>query len=182
MKRPIAALALVFAGLCGAPAAYARTPTNAEIAQVQELLGFTPATTLSVIKLSFGRQPEFARYSVGQQTCFIDALRPEVEKELRDSFKTLFVDSETVAAWLRFGKTPGGDRFTGLMRSGVEAKLKGSAMPNPLEAIGEMSDAERADVTAFMESPAAAVLKKDFPEWKIPPGAGKDAARRCGVE
>lgn len=160
----------------------AAVPADVEIAQVQRLFGFTPAVTRRVIQGSFERQPEFSRYGEAQKTCFLDALQPDVENELRESFKRLFADAETVAAWLRFGRTAGGDRFTGLLRAAVDARLDGKIAPNPLAAVADMSDAERADVLAFMESPAALVLKKDFPEMKIPVAAATRAAQRCDID
>ncbi|TKR33242.1 hypothetical protein FCE95_02735 [Luteimonas gilva] len=168
--------------LCIAPVALAQTPTDAEIAQVRDLLGFGPATTRAVVDGSFRQQPQFGKYDAKEQSCLIGALTPEVDAELRNAFKTLFADSETTGAWLRFGRTAGGDKFTGLMRAAVDAKLKGVAAPSPFSAIDQMSKAEQADISAFMQSPAAAVLKKDFPDMPMPEAFGKRAAQRCGIE
>lgn len=168
--------------LCVAPVAIAQTPTDAEIAQVQALLGFGPETTRIVVDSSFRQQPQFGDYDAKQQACLIDALTPEIDAELRNAFKTLFVDSETTAAWLRFGRTAGGGKFTGLMRAAVDAKLKGAMAPNPFSAIDGMSKAEQADISAFMQSPAASVLKKDFPDMPMPEAFGKRAAQRCGIQ
>lgn len=181
-RRSAAVAALVFASILGAmPAAYARTPTDAEITQIRNLLGFTPEVTLKVVRMSFERQPELKRYDAAKQDCLLKGLQPEVDGKLQQAFGDLFEDSETIAAWLRFAGTPGGGRFVGMMRAAVDAKLNGGMAPNPLGMIDGMTEAERADVAAFMESPASAVLKKDFPDMEQPVGFGEEAARRCGI-
>ncbi|MCL1633683.1 hypothetical protein M2650_03360 [Luteimonas sp. SX5] len=162
--------------------AHAQTPTDIEISQIKSLLGFTPDVTRKVVRASFDSQPELKRYDAAQQDCLLDALQPEVEGKLSEAFGDLFEDSETVAAWLRFAGTPGGAKLTGAMRAGVDAMINGGTAPNPFGTVSGMTAAERADVAAFMESPAAGVLKKDFPDLEKPVAFGQDAARKCGID
>ncbi|HJR73395.1 MAG TPA: hypothetical protein VJ806_07120 [Luteimonas sp.] len=181
--RPIIATALAIAALFGPmqAAAQARKLTEAEIVQIRNLLGFTPEVTLKVVRMSLEQQPELKRYDAAKQDCLLKGLQPEVDGKLQQAFGDLFEDSETIAAWLRFADTPGGGKLVGAMRMAVTAKVDGGMVPNPLGMIAGMTDAERADVTAFMESPASAVLKKDFPDMEQPTAFGEATARRCGI-
>lgn len=181
-RRSATVAMLVFASLfCAAQAAYARTPTDAEITQIRNLLGFTPEVTLKVVRMSFERQPELKRYDAAKQDCLLKGLQPEVDGKLHEAFGDLFEDSETIAAWMRFAGTPGGGKLVGAMRAAVDAKLNGGMAPNPLGMIAGMTETERADVEAFLESPASAVLKKDFPDMERPVAFGEEVARRCGI-
>lgn len=180
--RSTAASMLVFAVVFGAvQPASAQTPTDAEISQIRNLLGFTPEVTLKVVRMSFEQQPELKRYDGAKQDCLLKGLQPEVDGKLQQAFGDLFEDSETVAAWLRFASTPGGGKLVGMMRAAVDAKLNGGMAPNPLGMIAGMTEGERAGVEAFMESPASAVLKKDFPDMEQPVAFGEETARRCGI-
>lgn len=176
LSRLGAAGVLLFAG-----AASATAPTDAEIVGIRNLLGFTPEVTVKVVRMSLERQPELDRYDAAKQDCLIEGLRPEVDGKLHQAFGELFEDSGTIAAWMRFAGTPGGGKLVGAMRAAVNAKLDGGMAPNPLGMIAGMTEVERADVEAFLESPASAVLKKDFPDMERPVAFGEEAARRCGI-
>lgn len=176
LLRLAAAGVLLFAGPASATA-----PTDAEIVQIRNLLGFTPEVTTKVVRMSLERQPELKRYDAAKQDCLLKGLQPEVDGKLHEAFGDLFEDSETIAAWLRFAGTPGGGKLVGAMRAAVDAKLNGGMTPNPLGMIAGMTEAERADVEAFLESPASAVLKKNFPDMERPTAFGEEVARRCGI-
>ncbi len=182
MRRIIASM-LVIAAFFGPmqAASQTRKPTDAEIVQIRTLLGFTPEVTSKVVRTSLEQQPELKHYDAAKQDCLLKGLQPEVDRKLQQAFGDLFQDSETIAAWLRFAGTPGGGKLVGAMRSSVNAKVDGGMAPNPIGMIAGMNDAERADVTAFMESPASGVLKKDFPDMERPVAFGEETARRCGI-
>ena len=113
-------------------------------------------------------------------------MQPAFAGALNDAFRDLFVEAQAVEDWLRFAQTPGGSRFMEFVRSGVVATVRNQPRPEPEPFMRGMTPEQLADVSRFVTSPAAAVLKRDFPDLDLPPQQqatlAKQVKAQCGVE
>lgn len=187
MSAALARIALALSvALPGAAAA--AVPTDAEVKTIQQLLGFDTAIR-NVIAGKIDKAEEFKTLSGQERGCIRDQVLPPFEAQMRDSFRTLFGDGETIAAWSRFGQTAGGAKFFAGMRQQVNASIdrqvSGQAPQPDVQFFKDMNAEELQQVMLFMQSPAAAVLQRDFPDT-APDEAEIDqlvaqVAQRCGV-
>lgn len=163
----------------------ANAPTDAQVVQVQQLLGFDQAFE-QVMDDKIDDAPELAGYSATKRSCVGGLVRPAFAGALNDAFRDLFVDGETVEDWVRFSQTPGGSRFLEFVRTGVLATVRQQPRPEPATFMQGLSPEQIADVGAFMSSPAATVLQRDFPEIDLPhelqASLEKQVKDQCGVE
>ena len=113
--KPFAFAAALAAGLVlsgpvlSSPAA-AASPTDAEVAQIQQLLGFDVAIE-RVIVGKIDKSEAFKGFTDQQRGCIKGELMPGFKASMLDSFRSLFGDGETIAAWKTFGQTKGGAKF-----------------------------------------------------------------------
>lgn len=185
----IAALALAFciAMPVFAESTAAAAPSRLTVAQAREaqaLFGFDEAIP-KIIEEAFKEQPEYRTMTPTQRECLLGMASPAFYGLFDDAFIDLFGDAGTLASWKAFSVSPGGKVFLDGMRQAVLFKINGGAEPDMAGIFGAMGDAEKADIVAFMESPAASVLKKGFPEVEFPTGMEKTlqarAEKECGV-
>lgn len=179
--RRMAAVALVLLPVVAAAA----VPSDSQVARVQQLLGFDEAFALSMDE-KFDRSPEMAHYSNRERSCVSGLVRPAFAGALNNAFRDLFGDAAVVEDWERFAQTPGGARFMEFVRSGVVATVRNQPRPEPEQFMDGLTPDQLNDVAKFMSSPAAAVLKRDFPEVDLPQDLQATLAKKvqaqCGVE
>lgn len=188
MKALAFAAALV-AGLAWAAPADAAVPTDAEVAQIQQLLGFDVAIE-RVIAGKIDNAEEFKGFSASQRGCIKGQLLPEFRTSMVDAFRQLFGDGETIAAWTRFGQTQGGAKFVAGMRAQVKGNIDnavdGAPKAEAVEFFKGMNAEELMQVMEFMQSPAAKVLEREFPDTDVSPAQieqlGQRVSERCGIE
>ncbi|MGO4220399.1 hypothetical protein AB4Y64_00830 [Lysobacter sp. TAF61] len=179
--RRVAAVALVLLPVV----AVAAVPTDGQVARVQQLLGFDEAFALTMDE-KFERAPELSHYSSTERTCVSGLVRPAFAGALNDAFRNLFGDGAVVEDWERFAQTPGGARFMEFVRSGVVATARNQPRPEPEAFMRGMTPEQFDEVSKFLASPAAAVLKREFPEMDLPQEQQSILAAKvhsqCGVE
>lgn len=188
MKSLALAVALA-AGLTWAAPAAAAAPTDAEVAQIQQLLGFDVAIE-RVIAGKIDKAEEFKAFSVSQRGCIKGELLPEFRSSMVDAFRQLFGDGETIAAWTRFGQTKGGAKFVAGMREQIKGSIDnavdGAPKAEAAEFFKDMQADELMQVMEFMQSPAAKVLERDFPDTDVSPEQlqklSERVSQRCGIE
>lgn len=165
--------------------AMAAAPTDRQVVQVQQLLGFDEAFAQTMDQ-KFNQSPELARYSSRERSCVSGLVQPAFAGALNDSFRHLFGDGEVIEDWMRFAQTPGGSRFMEFVRSGVVATARNQPRPEPETFMQGMTPEQLDDVAQFMSSPSAAVLKRDFPEVDLSQDQQASLAQQvksqCGVE
>ncbi len=158
--------------------------TVAQAREAQALFGFDEAIP-KIIEEAFKEQPEYQTMTPTQRQCLLDMASPSFYGLFDDAFIEMFGDPGIFAGWKAFSETPGGRIFLGGMRKAVLFKINGGPEPDMAGMFGAMGDAEKADVAAFMESPAASVMQKGFPDVTFPPGMEKTlqarAQQECGV-
>lgn len=162
-------------------------PTRLTVAQSREaqaLFGFDVAIP-RIIEEAFKEQPQYQTMTPSQRECLLNMASPAFYGLFDDAFIELFGDSEALAGWKAFSATPGGKVFLDGMRKAVLFKINGGTEPDMAGIFAAMGNAEKADIVAFMESPAANVMKKGFPDVEFPPGMEKTlqarAEKECGV-
>lgn len=188
MKSLALAVALA-AGLAWTAPAAAAVPTDAEVAQIQQLLGFDVAID-KVIAGKIDNAEEFKAFSVSQRGCIKGELLPEFRGSMADAFRQLFGDGETIAAWTAFGQTKGGAKFVAGMREQIKGSIDnavdGSPKPEAAEFFKDMQADELMQVVEFMQTPAAKVLERDFPDTDVSPEQlqklSERVSQRCGIE
>lgn len=192
--KPFAFAAALVAGLVlsgpalSGPAA-AASPSDAEIVQIQQLLGFDVAIE-RVIVGKIDKSEAFKGYSEQERGCIKGELMPEFKASMLDAFRNLFGDGETIAAWKTFGQTKGGAKFVAGMREQVKANIDnavdGAPMVEPVQFFKDMEADELLQVVEFMQSPAGKVLERDFPDTDVSPAQlealDQRVSRRCGVQ
>ncbi|NUO78100.1 MAG: hypothetical protein HOQ32_19090 [Lysobacter sp.] len=180
----------VAAGLAWSAPAAAAVPTDAEVLQIQKLLGFDVAIE-RVIVGKIDKAEEFKAFNDTQRGCIKSELLPEFRNVMRQSFRDLFGDGDTIAAWTAFGQTKGGAKFVAGMRSqivaSIDSAVEGTAkQPEAPEFFKGMDAEELMQVMEFMQSPAGKVLERDFPDTDITPAqvekVGQRVSERCGIE
>lgn len=158
--------------------------TVAQAREAQALFGFDAAIP-KIIEQAFKEQPEYRTMTPTQRECLLDMASPAFRGLFDDAFIELFGDTDVLASWKAFSLTPGGKVFVDGMRKAVLSKINGGPEPDMAGFFGALGDAERADIVTFMESPAAGVMKKGFPDVQFPPGMEKTlqarAEQECGV-
>lgn len=187
--KPFAFAAALVAGLALSGPAAAALPTDAEVAQIQQLLGFDVAIE-RVIAGKIDKSEAFERLSEQERGCIKGELLPRFKTSMLDSFRSLFGDGETIAAWKTFGQTKGGAKFVAGMREQVKANIDnavdGTPMAEPVQFFKDMEADEMLQVVEFMQSPAGKVLERDFPDADVSPAQleelGQRVSQRCGVE
>jgi hypothetical protein len=182
----IAALSLVLGSALPAFAesAVAAAPAPLTVAQSREaqaLFGFDVAIP-KIIEEAFKEQPEYRTMTPTQRACLLDMASPAFHGLFDDAFIELFGDADALADWKAFSLTPGGKVFIDGLREAVLFKINGDPEPDMAGIFGALGDAEKADIVAFMESPAAGVMKKGFPDVEFPPGMEKTLQARAGQE
>lgn len=185
----VIAVALCFAVPAAAESAIAAVPAPAPLTveqarEAQALFGFDVAIP-TIIEEAFKEQPQYQTMTPTQRECLLGMASPAFYGLFDDAFIELFGDTEVLAGWKAFSITAGGRIFIDGMRQAVLFKIKGGTEPDMAGIFGALGDAEKADITAFMESPAASVMKKGFPDVEFPPGLEKTlqarAEKECGV-
>lgn len=181
------AIAVCFAMPVAAESAVATAQTRLTVAQAREaqaLFGFDVAIP-KIIEDAFKEQPEYRTMTPTQRQCLLDMASPSFYALFDDAFIEMFGDPGIFASWKAFSETPGGRIFLDGMRKALLFKITGGPEPDMAGMFGSMGDAEKADVAAFMESPAASVMQKGFPDVEFPPGMEKTmqarAQQECGV-
>ncbi len=181
------AVALCFATPAFAESAITAAPARLTVEQAREaqaLFGFDVAIP-TIIEEAFKEQPQYQTMTPTQRECLLVMASPAFYGLFDDAFIELFGDTEVLAGWKAFSITPGGRQFIDGMRKAVLFKIKGEPEPDMAGIFGAMNDAEKADIAAFIESPAASVMKKGFPDVEFPPGMEKilqaRAQKECGV-
>lgn len=181
------ALALCFSVPAFAESAVAAAPVSLTVAQAREgqaLFGFDVAIP-KIIEEAFKEQPEYRTMTPTQRGCLLEMASPAFHGLFDDAFIELFGDTDVLASWKAFSLTPGGKVFMDSMRKAVLFKIGVEPEPDMAALMGSMGDAEKADIVAFMESPAAGVMRKGFPDVEFPPGMKKTlqarAEQECGV-
>jgi hypothetical protein len=183
------AAGLLLSGLILPGPAVAASPTDVEVAQIQQLLGFDVAIE-RVIVGKIDKSEAFKGYSEQERGCIKGELMPELKASMLDSFRSLFGDGETIAAWKTFGQTKGGAKFVAGMREQVKANIDnavdGTPMAEPVQFFKGMEADELLQVVEFMRSPAGKVLERDFPDTDVSPAQleelGQRVSQRCGVQ
>lgn len=187
----IAALAIV---LCVATPAFAESAvaaapvstrlTVAQAREAQALFGFDVAIP-KIVEEALKEQPQYRTMTPKQRECVLGVASPVFRGLFDDAFIELFGDSEALARWKAFSASPGGRIFMGGMRKTLLSRIDAGPEPDMAEILGTMSDAEKADIVAFMASPASDVIKKGFPDVDFPPGMQKTlqalSEKECGV-
>ncbi len=184
----IAAFALALASVLPA---FAETttaaPASLTVAQAREaqaLFGFDVAIP-KIIEKAFKEQPEYRTMTPTQRECLLDMASPAFHGLFDDAFIELFGDTDVLAGWKAFSLTSGGKIFIDGLRKAVLFKSNGDPEPDMAAIFGALGDAEKADIIVFMESPAASVMKKGFPDVEFPPDMEKTlqarAEQECGV-
>lgn len=181
------ALALCSAMPAIAESAVATAPAPLTVAQAREaqaLFGFDAAIP-KIIEEAFKEQPQYRTLTPTQRECLLGMASPAFHGLFDDAFIELFGDTDVLASWKAFSVSPGGRVFLDSMRKAVLFKINAGPEPDMTGIMGSMGDAEKADIVAFMESPAAGVMKKGFPDVQFPPGMEKmlqaRAQQECGV-
>lgn len=158
--------------------------TVAQSREAQALFGFDAAIP-RIIEEAFKEQPQYRTLTPTQRECLLDMASPAFHGLFDDAFIELFGDTDVLASWKAFSVSPGGRVFMDSMRKAVLFKINAGPEPDMTGIMGSMGDAEKADIVAFMESPAAGVMKKGFPDVQFPPGMEKmlqaRAQQECGV-
>ncbi|MES2671938.1 MAG: hypothetical protein V4673_16185 [Pseudomonadota bacterium] len=182
----IAALSLVLGSALPA-FAVAASPAPLTIAQSREaqaLFGFDVAIP-KIIEEAFKEQPQYRTMTPTQRECLLGMASPAFHGLFDDAFIELFGDTDVLASWKAFSLTPAGKVFIDGLRRAVLFKIDGDPEPDMSGILDALGDAEKADIVAFMESPAAGVMKKGFPDVEFPPGMEKTlqarAEQECGV-
>lgn len=170
-----------------AESAVAAAPAPLTVAQAREaqaLFGFDVAIP-KIIEEAFKEQPQYRTMTPAQRACLLEMASPAFRGLFDDAFIDLFGDTDVLANWKAFSLTPGGKVFIDGMRKAVLFKINGDPEPDMVGIFGALGDAEKADIVAFMESPAAGVMKKGFPDVAFPPDMEKTlqarAEQECGV-
>ena len=181
------ALALCFSVPAFAESAVAAAPIPLTVAQAREgqaLFGFDVAIP-KIIEEAFKEQPEYRTMTPTQRECLLDMASPAFHGLFDDAFIEMFGDPAVLADWKAFSLTPGGKVFIDGLRTAVLFKINGDPEPDIAATLDLLGDAEKAAIVAFMESPAADVIKKGFPDVEFPPGMEKTlqarAQQECGV-
>ncbi len=180
-------LALCFAMPASAESTVAAAPAPLTVAQSREaqaLFGFDAAIP-KIIEEAFKEQSQYQTLTPTQRGCLLEMASPAFHGLFDDAFIELFGNTDVLASWKAFSLTPGGRVFIDGMRKAVLFKINGDPEPDMAGIFGALGDAEKADIVAFMESPAAGVMKKGFPDAEFPPGMEKmlqaRAEQECGV-
>lgn len=152
--------------------------------EAQALFGFDMAIPV-IIEQAFKEQPEYLTMSPAQRECVLGLASPAFSSLFDSAFIELFGDSEILGGWKAFSETPGGRIFLDSLRKTVLFKIDIGSQPDTAAAMNAMNEAERADIAAFMQSRAAGVMKKRFPDAKFSPETEKSMLARtekeCGV-
>jgi hypothetical protein len=158
--------------------------TVAQSREAQAMFGFDVAIP-TIIEVAFKEQPQYRTMTPKQRECLLGMASPAFHGLFDDAFIELFGDTDVLADWKAFSATNGGRIFLDGMRKAVLFKIKGGPEPDMGELFGAMGDAEKADIVVFMQSPAASVMKKGFPDVELPPGLENTlnarAQKECGV-
>jgi hypothetical protein len=152
--------------------------------EAQALFGFDVAIPV-IIEQAFKEQPEYQTMTPAQRECVLGLASPAFSSLYDSVFVELFGDSEILGGWKAFSETPGGRIFLGNLRKTVLFKIDIGPEPDTAAAMDALSDAERADIVVFMDSRAASVMKKGFPDAKFSAEMEKTLLARtekeCGV-
>lgn len=183
------AAAVVAMGLAWSAPAAAAVPTDAEIGQIQKLLGFDVAIE-RVIVGKIDQADEFKPFNDTQRGCIKGELLPEFRDVMRQSFRDLFGDGETIAAWTAFGQSKGGAKFVAAMRGqivgSIDSAVDGAAQPQAPDFFKDMDADEVTQVIEFMQTPAGKVLEREFPDTDISPAqvekVSQRVSERCGIK
>lgn len=183
MTVAIRGLAVLLAALA-VPAA-ASVPTDDQVRRLQQTLGFDNAMD-RVLDEKMDEQPALTELSATERACIVGELKPVMKRKLDGAFKQLFGDEQTAGAWLAFAETDGGRTLMAFVREGVVAKLEERPAPSPEAALGGMPLEAMGEVAAFMSTPEAKVLEREFPDVDMD-DAEMDAfmaavADTCGID
>lgn len=172
-------LLLLTAG-CSAVAT-AAAPTPQQIAEIQRLWGLDLAYE-HLISTKFDSMVELRSLPAGEQQCLKGTLRAQVLDSANRDLGAMFVDEETIAAWISFAATPGGTKVMQGLRDTLTAHVTGLPAPDMSAVEASMDPGEQVDLFRFQNSPAGEVVKKGFPAAKaIDPAELRAAVERCGI-
>lgn len=161
--------------------ASAAAPTPQGIAEIQRLFGFDVFYD-HVFNTKFGAMEEFKSLPPDQRTCFFGTLRTQFLDQMSADMATTFGDEQTVAAWIKFSATPGGTKMIQAMREMVTARVTGLPPPDMAAVEASLDPGEMVDVFVFQQSPAAEVMKREFPNVEVDHAAQvRQAGEGCGI-
>ncbi|MFD0738147.1 hypothetical protein ACFQZQ_02425 [Lysobacter koreensis] len=169
--------------LCFPSIAAADAPTPQSIVAVERMLGLDVTIDYVLAKL-FETDASFEVFPPGQRKCLLDSLTENAHADMRQSIGSMFGDDATAVAWIAFAKTPGGSKVLGAMRDMTIAQVKGQPVPDMAAVEAGLGAAERQDIAAFMQTPAAEVMQKKFPSFGSADqdaAAVEVAAQNCGI-
>jgi hypothetical protein len=174
--------AMLLSVLCCPTMAAATAPTPQGIAHVERLLGLNLLYD-HLFDEKFLEDKAFDLLEPAQRTCFFETLRSQFHDVMSRHTGEMFVDEETVAAWIRFSATRGGSKLLGAVKASVTAPMTGQPKPDLAAIQAAMDPEEMMDVSLFESSPAAAVMGKPFPQLEIGDTSAqtKRAAEGCGI-
>ena len=168
------ALALA-AALIIAPALHAQDVSREQATALQAMLGFDAAmpTALDDALKRHGS----ADWTPAQRTCVAGHVQPLMQESLDRSIAELFGSTDTAKGWLDFAATDAGRKMLASVREVVAASVARKSRPTEAEAeadsappaMPQFTDEETMAMLAFMTSPAAQVLSRDFPEPELDP-------------
>ncbi len=173
MKR-LMATAMLFAASLGT--AWASAPTPRDVATAEALLGYDKIVAVAVERGKNHPDPRLAALAPEGRDCVLKVIADAFARKVDGSFAQLFESSENIAAWVAFSGTATGGKFIAFLQRGAEAIATGKQPPVRADFDAGLSDAEKDEIKAFLETPAGAVLAKGFPS--LPKGLSEAEARQ----
>lgn len=185
----VPAFALIAAALAAtlSPAVVsAAAPSEAQMIQLQRLLGFDKLTD-QVFAQYFQHSPRLKRYTPEQRTCVTDLVKPALLGQQRRTFGASLGEQARVQEVLEFAQTDVGRKYFMHMR---KLQLDPDQPRQPEAAVDRyaqsLPQAEREKLIDFWRSPAAAALGRAQPDMSLPPAMKQklrqQSLSKCGVE
>lgn len=148
--------------LVAAPLVHAATPTPAQNRQASMLFGID-ALVPAVFNDAMEKQSP-ADWTRTQRECVRDAALPLFKDAVDTQLGVMFETGENIDAWVAFSNTAGGHKMVELMQRTVASTARGGPTPDVDATMKALTAQEMMDITTFMGTPAAAIVKKGFPD------------------
>ena len=172
--KPVAASAMLLAGLAGS--AQASVPTPRDVAAAEALFGFDKIVAAAIERGKNHPDPRLAALAPESRACVQKVISDAFARKVDGNFASLFESSENIEAWVAFSRTGTGGKFIAFLQRGAAAISSGQPTPSREEFDAGLSEAEKDELKAFLGTPAGAVLAKGFPS--LPKGLSEAEAKQ----
>lgn len=172
--KSLGILALVLSAWVGS--ALAEVPTPRDVATAEALLGYDKIVAAAIERGKAHPDPRLAGLPAESRACIQKVISDAFARKVAGDFAALFESSENISAWVEFSRGATGGKFVGFLQ-GVAAAIAAGQAPPPREQFDAgLTEAEKDELKAFLETPAGSVLSKGFPS--LPRGLSEAEARQ----